>query len=130
MTDTPAPHEGATPSQDPTLDEMQDPTLDEMVEFLCGSRTLFGLWFGEKKDNRPYWWRMYLRNAAVNAYGQEREGKVRALVEVSKDAEGALLAAFSELSELANILSREPATSARCYRIAADLRAALKAMEG
>lgn len=56
--------------------------------------------------------------------------KVAALVEAGREAESALLAAFSEISELANILSREPATSGRCYQAANDLRAALQAIEG
>lgn len=51
--------------------------------------------------------------------------EVSALVDAARDAEGALLAAFAELSDLANTLSREPATSARCYRAANALRAAL-----
>lgn len=64
--------------------------------------------------------------AAVEIIGRRAlSPEVSALVDAARDAEGALLAAFAELSDLANTLSREPATSARCYRAANALRSAL-----
>ena len=49
-------------------DERSAFSLTEIVEFLCGAAQLDGVWFGERPADRPaYWWRKYLREAALTA---------------------------------------------------------------
>ena len=44
---------------DSTNDEL---TLDDMVAFLCGEKSIRGIWYGEKYEGmRMFWWRSELR---------------------------------------------------------------------
>lgn len=37
---------------------------DPIIEFLLGSEDFRGLWFGEREEDQPFWWRKHLREYA------------------------------------------------------------------
>lgn len=56
----------------------------QVLLFLNGETELEGLWFGERQEGKPFWWRKYLREALAQpaeAEGVERWSELRALAE-------------------------------------------------
>ncbi|CAB4172894.1 hypothetical protein UFOVP941_33 [uncultured Caudovirales phage] len=44
-----------------TIEELKDKSMDgTIIQFLNGSHSFDGYWFGEVRDNKPYWWRSEL----------------------------------------------------------------------
>ena len=59
-----------------------------IVEFLCGEKSLRGVWFGQSLPQRPahvYWWRKPLRDAMFAAEENQRKLDHIALAQAAMD---------------------------------------------
>jgi hypothetical protein len=105
--------------------------VTELIEFLNGAGPLHGKDFGEKDEcGRAFWWRHDLGDitAVCELVPAQHDALTAAQARIAElegaiaDAVGALDAAGEDLSEFANVLSRDPREANLAYQSARDVQ--------